>query len=45
MLSNDDNADPNCNYNILEDILVSNLNKYIPIKKINFNKYRHKKSE
>ena len=45
MLSNDDNADSNCNYNILEDILVSNLIKYIPIKKINFNKYGHKKSE
>ena len=45
LLSIDDNTDANCNYNILEDTLVSNLNKYIPIKKINLNKYRHKKSE
>ena len=33
MLSNDENADLNCNYNTLEDIIVINLNKYIPIKK------------
>ena len=43
LMDTDENADPNYNYNILENILITALNKYIPLQKVKFNKYKHKK--
>ena len=42
-MDTDENADPNYNYTILENILITALNKYIPLWKVKFNKYKHKK--
>ena len=36
-------ANPNSNYNILDDILHELHEKYFPTKKVRFNKYKHKK--
>ena len=44
ILSTDINSDPNGNYNILEDLLTKSLNKYMPIRRVNFHKHKHKKS-
>ena len=38
-------TDPNANYNTLSHIFTSVKNKYIPIKLMKFNKYKHKKSK
>ena len=35
--------DPNFNYDILESTIISAMDKFIPIKRIKFNKYKHKK--
>ena len=43
-LNNDDTLDPNINYDILEKILTDALNKYIPFKKIKYNKYKTRKT-
>ena len=43
-LSTDINSDPNGNYNILEDLLTKSLNKYMPNRRVNFHKHKHKKS-
>ena len=39
------NKDVNMMYNTLEDILICNLNKYIPIKNSKFNKYKNKRNK
>ena len=44
LLDPDPNRDPNFNYNILEQIITSSVNKHMPIKKFKFNKHKHKKS-
>ena len=33
------------NYNILEDSIISTINKYAPLKQVKFNKYKHKKNK
>ena len=38
-------SDPNTNYNILENLLSSILNKHIPIRRVKLNKYKHKKTD
>ena len=38
------NNDPNSNYDILHNILTTTINKHIPLNKVKFNKYRHKKT-
>ena len=43
LMDTDENADPNYNNNILENILITALNKYIPLQKVKFNKYKQKK--
>ena len=44
LLIPDKQTDPNINYNILENILRNAVNKYIPLKKVKFNKYKHKRT-
>ena len=34
---------PNINYNILENVIISSMDKIMPLKRFKFNKYRHKK--
>ena len=43
-LNNEDTLDPNINYDILEKILTDALNKYIPLKKMKYNKYKTRKT-
>ena len=43
-MHSDIKTDPNINYNILEGISVKALNKHIPLNKLKFDKYKHKKS-
>ena len=38
-------ADPNINYSILESAIMKTNNKYMPIKKVNFQKYKHKRND
>ena len=38
-------TDPNINYNILDNILVHAINNYMPLKKIKFNKHKHKRKK
>ena len=38
------NADPNINYNLLDNILQSALDKHMPIKLVRYNKNKHKKN-
>ena len=38
------NSDPNANYNLLNDILQTALDKHLPIKTVKFNKNKHKKN-
>ena len=42
VLSTDTHADPNSNYNVLQNIITSHLRKHFPVKKVRFNKYKHK---
>ena len=44
LLIPDKQTDPNINYNTLENILRNAVNKYIPLKKVKFNKYKHKRT-
>ena len=44
LLDPDPNRDPNFNYNMLEQIITSAVNKHMPMKKVKFNKHEHKKS-
>ena len=37
-------ADPNWNYNIIENTLSTLIEKYMPLHKFKFNKYKHKRS-
>jgi hypothetical protein len=37
-------TDPNQNYNILDNILISSLQKHLPVKNVKFDKHKHKKS-
>lgn len=39
----DKNQDPNINYNYLDSILQTSLNKHLPVKTARFNKYCHKR--
>jgi hypothetical protein len=45
LLSTDENVDPNNNYNVLEDILITALNESIPLRKIKSNKYKYKRKD
>jgi hypothetical protein len=45
LLNHDDNTDPNINYNILEHILITALDKHMPIKQWKFHKHKNKKSK
>ena len=38
------NEDPNLNYNIMHEEIMRAKNKYMPIKTMKFNKYKHKNS-
>ena len=44
LLDNNLIADPNENYNIIENIIIDSKNKHIPSKLVRFNKYKHKLS-
>ena len=37
-------ANPNENYNTLEKLIVLNINKHFPTRRVKYNKYQHKKS-
>ena len=43
-LNKDNHADPNKNYDPLEEIVTTAMDKFITIKMIKFNKYKHKKT-
>ena len=45
ILLQDNLLDPNINYNIFENILVQAINKHIPLKRIKFNKHKHKRNK
>ena len=36
---------PDTNYDILETLLIGAIDRYMPMKKIRLNKYKHKKTE
>ncbi len=38
-------ADPNSNYNIIHEVMENAKNKYIPPKKVKFNKHKYKHSK
>ena len=44
ILNYDLSLDPNVSYNILENILITSLNKHMLMRKMKFNKHKHKKS-
>jgi len=44
-LNKDLTTDPNKNYDILEQTIIEAKNKYLPVKTIRYNKYKHKKCE
>ena len=44
LLDHNSHADPNGNYGIFENTLISLYNKYLPVKKQKYHKYRHKNS-
>ena len=44
-LNHDMHTDPNINYNIFENILITAFNKNIPLRKVKFDKHKHKKSK
>ena len=44
LLDHNSHADPNGNYGIFENTLNSLYNKYLPVKKQKYHKYRHKNS-
>ena len=44
LLDNEENADPNINYNIIQNIFKLALEKHMPVIKSKFNKYKHKKT-
>ena len=44
LLDNNLIADPNENYNIIENIIIDSKNKHLPSKLVRFNKYNHKLS-
>ena len=43
-LNQDIRVDPNSNYEILEEYLYTGMEKFMPLCKIKYNKYKHKKS-
>ena len=38
-------SDPNCNYNKLHNVILTNMNKYLPSKLVRFHKHKHKKTK
>jgi len=40
----DNHVDPNDNYKILNDMLISALDKHLPVRYVRYDKYKHKKS-
>ena len=44
-IDQENNADPNKNYCILENIIVNSINLHLPLKKLKFNKHKHKRSK
>ena len=44
LLDNNLIADPNKNYNIIENIITNSKNKHLPTKLVRFNEYKHKLS-
>ena len=45
MLNNKINSDPNANYEILEKVITSLLDKHMPLRNVKFHKYKHKKTQ
>ena len=45
MLNNNINSDPNANYEILEKVITSLLDKHMPLRNVKFHKYKHKKTQ
>ena len=43
-MNQDITVDPNSNYEILEEYLYTGMDKFMPLCKIKYNKYKHKKS-
>ena len=43
LLDKSTSRNPNINYNILENVIISSMDKIMPLKRFKFNKYRHKK--
>ena len=43
-LDQNTSMDPTDNYNIIEDLITSNMNKHFPTKKVKFDKHKHKYS-
>ena len=41
----DQNTDPNLNYGVIEDVLFAAQLKHVSRKRVNFNKFQHKKTE
>ena len=44
LLDNEETADPNTNYNIIQNIFKLALEKHMPVIKSKYNKYKHKKT-
>ena len=44
-IDQENNADPNKNYCILENIIVNSINLHLPLKKLKFNKHKHRRSK
>ena len=43
-LNKDKDANPNNNYNLLDEIITTAMDKFLPVKIIKYNKHKHKKS-
>ena len=44
VLDSETHADPNINYNKLQNVVIHAKNKHLPVKTVKFNKYKHKRS-
>ena len=44
-MNTDVSTDPNINYNILENKITGLINTYMPLKRVKYNKYKHRKNK
>ena len=44
-LNTDDNANPNQNYDIINDSIINAILKHLPVKEVRYNRHKHKKSK